>query len=201
MIVAAAATDAIAPLAFARNLRRLVITLVSFTWSGVSYNTAAIHTAAAIPRHREPRTSYRNGRSRSKLAKRLDAADHGQLDVHQDNRRMSLASQPHTFLAGFSLDGLVKGVSHELQFLGLFSTIRMSCSLATMHRDRERECRALAYLALHPDSSTVEFDELPTEGQPKARPLSLLVRGPHLAELVEYRVLVLRSNSDTRVAD
>ena len=34
------------------------------------------------------------------------------------------------------------------------------------HRDRERERRAHAHLALDPDLPAVEFDKLPTQGQP-----------------------------------
>ena len=33
--------------------------------------------------------------------------------------------------------------------------------VSAFHRDGERERRALAHLALHPDPSAVEFDDLP----------------------------------------
>src|SRR5437867_2741715 len=43
-------------------------------------------------------------------------------------------------------------------------------SLATSHRDRERERRALAQLALDPDPPAVEFDELPHRVNPSPVP-------------------------------
>src|SRR5580765_6884667 len=58
-------------------------------------------------------------------------------------------------------------------------------SSAITYWDRERERRTRTELALHPDPSTMQLDELPAEGQPKARSLSLLVRRPDLAELLE----------------
>src|SRR5882724_3222079 len=74
----------------------------------------------------------------------------------------------------------------------------MISSFVTVYRDRERECRAHAHLALDPDSSTMEFDELPAERQPQAGPLHLLLRRPHLPELLEDRLLVLRGDADPR---
>src|SRR5438309_8010607 len=47
----------------------------------------------------------------------------------------------------------------SLRFLSWSSTTRIS-SFATAHRDREREGRAHAHLASHPDSSPVKLDEL-----------------------------------------
>jgi hypothetical protein len=41
-----------------------------------------------------------------------------------------------------------------------------SWALGVSYRDRESKCRARAKLALDPDSSTVELNELPAEGQP-----------------------------------
>ena len=35
------------------------------------------------------------------------------------------------------------------------------------HRDRKRECRARSQLAFYPDPPSVEFHELPTQGQPQ----------------------------------
>ncbi len=79
--------------------------------------------------------------------KGFDAVDAGQLDVHQDERRMSLVREAHALFAGLGLDGLItldlQRISHQLQVLGLSSTMRMS-SFAMTHRDRERERRARA---------------------------------------------------------
>src|SRR4029453_5635556 len=83
----------------------------------------------------------------------------------------------------------------SFKFLGLSSTMRMS-SFAMTHRDVERECRALAYLALHRDLPAVEFDELPAEGQAQSCALGLLLRRPHLTELLEHGLLILRGDAD-----
>src|SRR5262249_29795553 len=64
-------------------------------------------------------------------------------------------------------------------------------SEARAHRQRERKARALPYLALHPDAAPVQLDELPRQGQAKARPSHLLVRCPHLTKLLEDRLLIL----------
>src|SRR5262249_39337875 len=41
------------------------------------------------------------------LLQGFDAADAGQLDVHQDERRMSLVREMHALFPGLGLDGLV----------------------------------------------------------------------------------------------
>src|SRR5437870_2326797 len=87
----------------------------------------------------------------------------------------------------------------SFKFLGLSSTMRMS-SFAMTHRDRERERRAHADLALHPDPPTMEFDELPAQSEPQPRPLRLLLRRPDLTELLEHGLLILWRNADTGVA-
>src|SRR5205807_3598643 len=88
----------------------------------------------------------------------------------------------------------------SLRFLSLSSTTRIS-SFATAHRDRERERRTHAHLTLDPDPPAVELDELPAEGQPKARSLRFLLRRPHLAELFEDLLLIVRRDADPGVAD
>src|SRR5439155_11201824 len=55
--------------------------------------------------------------------------------------------------------------------------------------------------ALHPDLSSMEFDELPGEREPKSGALDLLVCRPNLPELLEDRLLILRRDADPRVAD
>src|SRR5207245_6806385 len=70
-----------------------------------------------------------------------------------------------------------------------------------MHRDREREGRPAANFTLHADPAPVQFDELAAESQPEARSLSLLLRSPHLAELLEHGLLILRRNADAGIAD
>src|SRR4029450_4201076 len=70
-----------------------------------------------------------------------------------------------------------------------------------MRRDRDRECRTRAQLARYPNLAAVEFDELPTERQPEPRPLRLLLRRPHLPELLEHRILVLWRNAPPGIAD
>jgi hypothetical protein len=47
----------------------------------------------------------------------------------------------------------------------------------------------------------VQLDELATEGQPQPGALHLLVRRPHLPELLEHRFLVLRGDADPGVVD
>src|SRR5262249_37043379 len=59
-------------------------------------------------------------------------------------------------------------------------------------RDGESEGRPQPRLALEPDLAAVELDELSTQGQSQPCALDLLVRCSHLAELLEYRLLVLR---------
>jgi transposase-like protein len=79
--------------------------------------------------------------------------------------------------------------------------LRSVSSLATTHRDGERERRALAHLALDPDPPAVQLDELPTQGQPQPRALHLLRRRSHLLELLEHLLLIFRSDADPGVAD
>src|SRR5215468_9872502 len=88
----------------------------------------------------------------------------------------------------------------SFKFLGLSSTIRIS-SFAMAHRNREREGRASSDLALHPDPSTVQLDELPRQGQSQARALDPFGRHPDLLELFEDRLLILRGDADSGVAD
>ena len=47
----------------------------------------------------------------------------------------------------------------------------------------------------------MEFDELPAEGQAQSGAFPLLLRRAHLAELLEYGLLVFRRDADTGVAD
>src|SRR5262245_6852729 len=88
----------------------------------------------------------------------------------------------------------------SFKFLGLSSTMRIS-SFAMTHRNRERERRAQADLALDPDLAAVQLDELPTQGQSQASALHLLVRRPNLPELLEHRFLVLWGDANAGVAD
>src|SRR5262245_61864645 len=83
---------------------------------------------------------------------------------------------------------------------GLSSTMRIS-SFAMAYRDRERERRARAQLALDPDSSAVQLDELPAQGQPQASALHLLVCRSHLTELLKHCLLILWGDSDARVGN
>src|SRR5215510_7729040 len=69
------------------------------------------------------------------------------------------------------------------------------------YRDRERERRARAQLALDPDSSAVQLDELPAQGEPEPGALYLLVSRPHLTELLEHRLLILGGDADAGIAD
>src|SRR5215831_21145007 len=73
--------------------------------------------------------------------------------------------------------------------------------LASTQRNRERERRAHTRLALHPDPPAVEFYKLPAQGEPESRTLNLLRRRPHLAELLEDFLLILRGDADPGVAD
>jgi hypothetical protein len=69
------------------------------------------------------------------------------------------------------------------------------------HRYRERERRALTYLARDPDPPAVQLHELPTQSEPQPRPLGLLLRRPHLPELLEHRLLVLWGDADPGVTN
>src|SRR5512147_773379 len=68
-------------------------------------------------------------------------------------------------------------------------------------RQRERERRAAAELALDADVAAVELDELARDREPEAGPFDLLRRGAHLPEFLEHRPLVLGSDPDARVLD
>src|SRR5262249_43620169 len=68
-------------------------------------------------------------------------------------------------------------------------------------RQAEGERRAHSQLALHPDPAAVQLDELPTQSQPQPRALHLLVRRPHLPELLEHRLLILWGDANAGVAD
>src|SRR5262249_11174888 len=69
------------------------------------------------------------------------------------------------------------------------------------HRNREREGRTYANLALDPDPAAMELDELPRQRQSQTGALDLLGGHPHLLELLEDRFLVLRRDTHTSVAD
>src|SRR5215475_1393298 len=73
-------------------------------------------------------------------------------------------------------------------------------SLLTAGRQRERERRAGSRLALHPDPAGMQLDELAGERQPEPGALHLLVRRPHLPELLEDRLLILRRDADPSIA-
>src|SRR5262245_43950822 len=76
-----------------------------------------------------------------------------------------------------------------------------SSSFATAPWQREGERRAHSYLALHPDPAPVQLDALPATCQPHPRALHLLFRCPHLPELLEHSLLILRGDADAGVAD
>src|SRR5262245_40057273 len=67
--------------------------------------------------------------------------------------------------------------------------------------NRERKRRAHSFLALHPDPPAVEFHKLPAQGEAQPRALDLLRGRPHLAELLEDLLLILRGDADSRVGD
>src|SRR5262245_23245436 len=69
------------------------------------------------------------------------------------------------------------------------------------HRNRECERRARSNLALHPDSSTMQLNELPRQRQSQARALDLFGRCADLLELLEDRFLILGGNANARIAD
>ena len=84
--------------------------------------------------------------------------------------------------------------------MSLSSTRRIS-SFATAHWDREGEGRASAHLTLHPNPSTMQLNEFPTESEAEPGALGLLLGAPHLPELLEHGLLILRSDSDAAVGD
>src|SRR5690348_13204814 len=76
-----------------------------------------------------------------------------------------------------------------------------SSSGRPLRRDRqgERERRTPAGLALHPDPASVQLDELAGEREPETGALRFLLRGAHLAELLEDGLLVLRGDADAGI--
>src|SRR6185312_117432 len=72
---------------------------------------------------------------------------------------------------------------------------------ACPHREREREGGAAADLALHPDLAAMEFDELPGERQTQPGAFRFPLRGAHLPELLEDRLLIRRRDADARIRD
>src|SRR5262245_32573798 len=68
-------------------------------------------------------------------------------------------------------------------------------------RNRERKRRTNPQHALHPDPAPVQLDELPTEGQPQPRTLHLLLRRPHLPELLEDLLLIFQSDANPGISD
>src|SRR4030095_12791832 len=78
---------------------------------------------------------------------------------------------------------------------------RRITSFAKAHRDRERESRDYSNLALHPDPPAMELHKLPTQGKPQPGALDLLGRRPDLAELLEHRLLILRGDAHSGIAD
>jgi hypothetical protein len=59
----------------------------------------------------------------------------------------------------------------------------------------------LSELALQPDPPAAEYDELSGERQPEAGVLDLLVRRPHLPEVLENRLLIAGGDADTSIGD
>src|SRR5688500_17035937 len=78
------------------------------------------------------------------------------------------------------------------RLLSLSSTRRIRSHGMWWHRKRERERRAVADLALHPQTAAVQLDELSRqrESHSGALPLARVVR-PHLPKLLEDRLLIL----------
>src|SRR5438552_7346145 len=70
-----------------------------------------------------------------------------------------------------------------------------------LERQRERERRACADLALHPDLSAMELDELPRESQPEPGAFLLGGARPDLTECLEHRLVSLRRDADPRASD
>src|SRR5215470_6558944 len=68
-------------------------------------------------------------------------------------------------------------------------------------RQREGERRAASHLTLAPDPPAVQLDEFLRDGEAESRALNFFRNRPHLAELLEHRILVFRSNSDPGVRD
>src|SRR4029453_11364074 len=58
-------------------------------------------------------------------------------------------------------------------------TAPLHTSFTSMVRNRERERRARTHLALDPDPSAMQLDELPRQGNPEPRALHLLGSRPH----------------------
>src|SRR5262245_33907870 len=77
---------------------------------------------------------------------------------------------------------------------------RGSC-LRAPQRQAEYEGRTHSQLALHPNLAPVQLDELPTQGQSQPGAFHLLVRRPHLSELLEHRLLIFWGNADAGIAD
>src|SRR5262245_44083419 len=79
---------------------------------------------------------------------------------------------------GITLDDLLVLARGERLPSVVIDTLHSS-SCAMAHREGERERRPLSHLAVHPDPTPVQLDELPGQGQPEPRALDLLVCRAH----------------------
>jgi hypothetical protein len=71
-----------------------------------------------------------------------------------------------------------------------------SRSTIAMHWQTKRERRPVTNLAPYPDPPAVKLNKLPAQGEPQPGALDLLRRRPHLAELLEYLLLILWGNAN-----
>src|SRR5262245_50764325 len=92
-------------------------------------------------------------------------------------------------------------VGTENETVGSRVEVGLIGSLLMADRQRESERRAFSHVTLHPHPSAMQINELAGQGQSKAGALHLLVRRPHLAELLEDRLLILGGDSYAGVRD
>src|SRR5882762_5924801 len=76
----------------------------------------------------------------------------------------------------------------SMRLLSLSSTRRISSPGMGAHGKREREGRSTPHLALHPQATAVELDELSRQRETETGALALVRGVAHLAELLEDRL-------------
>src|SRR5215831_20280076 len=117
-----------------------------------------------------------------------------------------VAARPHAVSLATTSDNLNSGLYSDATGVARRPPAKVPTNvrrliMGSRYRQRESERRSLAHLALHPDPSPMQLNELPGQGQPEPGPLDLLVRHAHLPELLEDRLLILWRDAHTGVGD
>src|SRR5262245_28193755 len=95
---------------------------------------------------------------------------------------------------------LTSSLSSTIRTCAWPSTAR-AASLGGFERDREEEPAPRSELALDPDPSAVQLDQLARDRETQARAVvGTRWRRVHLRELAENQIVMLRGDADARVA-